>query len=95
MKPPKCHLCGLGFRGAARSGKLIYFQVCEEDRKKRAARQQRRGFVGHPIGAYWFCKQHFRLAEKFSDMSISDAMKEMEREMSTFDKLRLFLRRHI
>ena len=55
MKPPICSICHEDF---IEGGGLIYYKEDEED-KVFNERLNRKGMVGHPSNAFWFCKKHY------------------------------------
>jgi len=74
MKPPCCHFCHkpLSAQPATDGPKdgLVQFA----DRVPLPP-----GMAGHPHGLEWFCAAHFAKAQRLSDRTTEQAMKEMRR----------------
>jgi hypothetical protein len=74
MKPPRCHVCGLGVREDSprplnESFVLVDFADVPE---------MPPGWAGHPRGALWFCRQHAQLGQERESMSSADALAEID-----------------
>ncbi len=73
MKPPICCICDNKLLDMDDGG-LIYF-------KKRPSNLQwdermgKKGMVGHPPYAKWFCKEHYEKANDFKHLPVDEAMK--------------------
>lgn len=74
MKPPICSICGKD----CGTGKLIYFKLRPSDREWHKRMKKTHG-VGHPPEAAWFCENHNENASQLSDLTISEAMKELRK----------------
>ncbi|QLY31936.1 hypothetical protein H0264_06440 [Nocardia huaxiensis] len=68
MMPPRCFVCGVDYRSIEQNPELatgftlIYFGL---NRREEAAQEElnRKGWVGHPDNAVWFCDRHAELGE--------------------------------
>ena len=82
MRPPICELCDERF-GPAEGG-LVYFA----DHKPLP-----RGMVGHPEGLGWFCARHHAAAEALSDLPMDEALDQLRKKHSLWDRLRWFVQK--
>ena len=39
---------------------------------------EKKGMVGHPPYAEWFCKEHYEKANELKDLTIDEAMKQLQ-----------------
>ena len=75
MRPPICAICDKDFRNSENiSG--VHFALSKEDVQYNK-RFDQEGFVGHPAGFEWFCEDHIKLAEKYSHLTLAQAMVTM------------------
>ena len=81
MKPPICSVCDIDFY---KNGGLVYFKETEEDTINNT-RLQKKGMVGHPTNAFWFCEKHYAYAKKLSDLTKTEAF-ELIRKQFESDK---------
>ena len=70
MKPPICSIC---HEKCFSNGKLIYFKESETD-KISNAKFKRKGFVGHPKNAVWFCEEHYKIAKEHKHLTKFEAI---------------------
>jgi len=76
MKPPVCCICDKSLDYPSEGG-LIYFKKRSSD-KKWEKRMKKKGMVGHPPYAEWFCKEHYEKANELKDLAIDEAMKQLK-----------------
>jgi len=76
MKPPVCCICDKRLDYPDEGG-LIYFKKRSSD-KKWDKRMEKKGMVGHPPYAEWFCKDHYEKANELKDLAIDEAMKQLK-----------------
>jgi hypothetical protein len=67
MKPPLCSVCGRNHRSES---DLKFGQV-------RFANFEPIKGPGHPKGLHWICADHLEAAKALSDLSSSDAIREL------------------
>ncbi len=72
MKPPICTICDKRFPHSDEGG-VIYFKKRKSD-KKWIKEMERKGAVGHPPYAEWFCGEHYETAKELASLTISEAM---------------------
>ena len=72
MRPPICRICHKELEDFEDSG-LIYFKKRQSDLEWDKY-MNRKGFIGHPPYADWFCKNHYRDFLKLKHLSIDEAM---------------------
>ncbi len=75
MKPPICAICRKKF---SEKGGLIYFKETEADRNFNK-RFKQKGFVGHPSNAFWFCKEHYKTAVQYKNLTKEEAFPEIKK----------------
>lgn len=78
MRPPVCAVCDRNLEGD--EGGLIYFVKGPSDLEW-DLRAEEDDFVGHPPYAEWFCGEHYKLAQQYSDLTLGEAMKRIRREI--------------
>jgi hypothetical protein len=83
MMPPECYICGKDL--LPNEGGLIYFSEDKEDLLFNK-RLEQPGYTGHPTNAFWFCKDHYIEAKKFSHLSKSEALKLIRKNLENADK---------
>lgn len=80
MKPPICIICNKRFEPSDK-GDIIYFKKRRSD-KKWIKEMEKKGAVGHPPYAEWFCEEHYEEARKLSNLDITEAMKILRNKFS-------------
>ncbi len=75
MKPPICKICDRDFVASISEGGLVYFKLTEADIQYNK-RFEQLGFVGHPAGQAWFCRDHYKMAKKLSGLSKGEELKK-------------------
>ncbi len=75
MRPPICAICGKRFFDTEKGG-LVYFAKRKSD-KKFAKKLKKKGFVGHPTWAEWYCEKHYPEAKKLSHLTIDKAREKL------------------
>ncbi len=81
MRPPICAICHERF---LEGGQLLSFALTPEQELFNK-RFEQPGFVGHPAGLEWFCAVHASIAQKYTHLTYSEAMKCIKQESE--DKL--------
>jgi hypothetical protein len=94
MKPPICEYCGRDFRDDMDGGGTVSFQLTAEDRAYNK-RLQDTHMVGHPAGLFWFCSQHYAIAQRWEHLSWAEARKKMGEEVSFRDRLKAWWQKSI
>ncbi len=79
MKPPICCICEKRLDYPDEGG-LIYFKKRSSD-KKWEKRMGKKGMVGHPPYAEWFCKEHYEKANELKDLAIDEALKSFRKKI--------------
>lgn len=79
MKPPICCICHHDFRHSIQEGGLVSFKLSEKD-KEYNQRFKEKGFVGHKAGTAWFCKDHYKLAKKYQNLTLSEAKLKIKKK---------------
>lgn len=80
MRPPICAICYNRMDDENRDFELVSFQLSEED-KEFNKRFEKPGFIGHPHGLEWFCKEHAEIAKKYVHLTLGEALKEIKKEL--------------
>ena len=75
MKPPVCCICNKRLDYPDEGG-LIYFKKRAADKEWEEG-MERKGMVGHPPFAEWFCGAHYKKALELKDLTIDKAMKQL------------------
>ena len=65
MKPPICIICDTRFTPSD-EGDVIYFKKTKWDIEWEEE-MERKGSVGHPPYAEWFCEKHFKAAKELEE----------------------------
>ena len=75
MKPPICAICYKRFNHTKEGG-LISFVKRKSDIEweEEMKREQK---VGHPPWMAWFCGEHYKIAKKYSNLTISEAFEKL------------------
>ncbi len=76
MRPPICCICDKEL-DSPDDGRLIYFKKRASDREW-DEKMERKGMVGHPPFAEWFCETHYKRAFELKDLTIDKAMKQLQ-----------------
>ncbi len=76
MRPPICSICDKRL-DSPEDGGLIYFKKRASDREWEE-RMEKEGMVGHPPFAEWFCGDHYKKAFELKDLTIDNAMKQLQ-----------------
>jgi len=71
MKPPICCICNERIKDMNKGG-LIFFKETKADQKWKKM-MEKKGMVGHPPYADWFCEEHYQDAVKLKDVTITKA----------------------
>ncbi len=77
MKPPICEICGRDFRASISEGGLVHFKLTEANIQYNKCFEQS-GFSGHPAGAYWFCKKHYKKAKNYQGLTFAEASEKIQ-----------------
>lgn len=72
MKPPICCICHKRL-DYPDDGGLIYFKKRRSD-KEWQNMMEKKGMVGHPPYAEWFCVEHYKKAKELKNLTIDKAM---------------------
>lgn len=78
MKPPICRICGKDFRDSEEGG-LVYFKKRPSDIKW-VEKMKKSRMTGHPPYADWFCGEHYEKAKQLENLTIDEALKQLELE---------------
>ncbi len=78
MRPPICIICDKDFRDSDEGG-VIYFKKRKSD-KKWTEMMEKKGMVGHPPYAEWFCGEHFESAKALEHLHIDEALKILSKK---------------
>ncbi len=73
MRPPICAVC---YKRFSNGGGLVRFVLTEEE-QKRAEKFKQPGYVGHPPGLEWFCDEHWQAAKDLSNLTKTEALKQL------------------
>jgi hypothetical protein len=73
LRPPICVICDKKLVDMDDGG-LIYFKKRPSDIEWEEY-MEKKGYVGHPPYAEWFCKSHYNRAYELKDLTIDKAMK--------------------
>ncbi|MEP2935227.1 MAG: hypothetical protein ABJM06_05890 [Gilvibacter sp.] len=81
MRPPICNYCNKSRRDDDVSCRLVSFALTPEEKafNDRMIANRR---VGHKKGLEWFCEQHLEIAQKYTHLTLREAMKAMRLELS-------------
>ena len=66
-------------RKYAHGMRAIYFKKRKSD-KKWAKMMEKKGMVGHPPYAEWFCGKHYESAKALEHLTIDEALKILRKE---------------
>lgn len=80
MRPPICAICHSRMDEQHKDFELLSFQLSEAD-KEFNKRLEQPGFVGHPHGLEWFCKEHAAIAKKYNHLTLGEAIKKIQKEI--------------
>ncbi len=76
MRPPICAICDKDFLDLENGG-LVYFKKRPSDIEW-DTKMEKKGMVGHPPYAEWFCEEHYAKAKELEDNTIDKAMKILQ-----------------
>lgn len=85
MRPPQCSVCKAKIIREIEKGGLVSFKLSDKD-KQFNERFKQPGFVGHPRGKYWFCKDHLVDAKSLASLSAKEAIHQLK-EKYNFSKV--------
>ena len=77
MRPPQCAVCKNKFIREIKKGGLVHFNLSPSD-KSFNERFKKPGFVGHPRGKVWFCKDHIVDAKALSHLEAKTAIAQLK-----------------
>lgn len=75
MMPPICQICDEAFDLAEDAG-LVEFALRPEDQQW-IEEMERRGMVGHPPYARWFCQRHYAEARRLAHLNVVEALLQL------------------